>query len=195
MKRGRILPWRDHEDEYLTANYSVMPGDAVAFFLGRTMQSVWARASRLGLSKQNPACFKIGHKPVNAFQAGNIPATKGKRTKLRLWERAAALFESNKELTQADIASLLNVPLGSVSGSLAQRPDGLMYIDRWALINKHYVAIYAAGNSKDAPKPNKSAERAEVKRKESKPQPIPSPTSWLWGVPQATDYNQAAMRG
>jgi len=197
VKRGRILPWRPHEDEYLRENYATMPSNAIAFYLRRTESGVWKRASRLGLVKSNSTRFQPGNQigKLRRFIKGNAPANKGQRTKLRLWERAVALFDDHKELTQSDIARLLDVPMGSVSGSLSQRPKGLMRIDRWTLIGNHYHAIYVGGNGEDAPKPNKSAAREEVRVRETKPDAIPKPTAWLWGLPTGTDYNQAGVAG
>lgn len=199
MKRGRVLPWRLKEDEYLRQNYATMDSRSIAFYLRRTQQGVWRRANRLGLSKPNGSRFQTGNQigALRRFAVGNTPATKGQRTKLRIWERAVALFDDHKELTQTEIAQLLDVPIGSISGSLVQRPDGLMHIDRWMLIGKHYHAIYVGGPGDDAEKPNKSAQldavRADMERQSATPDPIPQPRSWLWGIPQATDYKQAAQ--
>ncbi len=199
MKRGRVRPWRPEEDAYLVENYATMACDAIAFYLRRTNSGVWKRASRLGLSKPHMGKFQPGNTlgATRRFAAGNTPSNKGQRTRLRIWERAVALFDSHKELTQSDMARLLDVPIGSVSGSLAQRPDGLMHIDRWQLVAKHYHAIYVAGHGDDAEKPNKTAHliaiSADQKRKLAEPDPIPNPVAWLWGIPQATDYKQAAQ--
>lgn len=193
MNRGRILPWREADDAYLRENYATMSAEAIAFFLRRTMASVWKRASRLGLSRENDARFKHGNTIGfdYAFKKGSIPANKGSRTKLRIWERAAALFDEHKELTQTDMARLLGVPSSSVSGSLVQRPKGLMHIDRWTLIGKHYHAIYAAGPGDDAEKPNKSAQldaiHADMTRQSATPNPIPAPVHFLWGICIATN--------
>lgn len=196
MKRGRVLPWRPHEDEYLVQNYATMPSRAIAFYLRRTESGIWKRASRLGLSKPNGSQFQVSNEigRLRWFEKGNKVAAKGARTKLRLWERAVALFEDHSELTQSEMAQLLNVPSSSISGSLVQRPDGLIYIDRWQLVYRHYVAIYRAGQGPDAQKPNKSAHKAAPVI-ESPPQPVPQPTSWLWGLPIATDHNQAGVAG
>lgn len=175
-----------------------MPCAAIAFYLRRTVSGVWKRASRLGLAKVNSTQFKPGNTigQMRRFKPGNTPATKGQRTKLRIWERAVALFADHAELTQTEIARLLDVPIKSISGSLAQCPDDMMHIDRWMLIGKHYHAIYVVGPGDDAEKPNKSAQldavRADVERRSARPDPIPNPVAWLWGVPCATDYKQAA---
>lgn len=196
MKRGRVLPWRPHEDEYLRQNYATMPCQTIAFYLRRTKSGVWKRASRLKLSKPNGSRFQPGNEigKLRRFAKGHTPATKGQRTKLRLWERAVNLFQDHTELTQSEMAQLLGVPSSSISGSLVQRPDGLIYIDRWRLDFRHYVAIYRAGQGTDAPKPNKRAHKAKPVI-ESPPQPVPQPTSWLWGLPIATDHNQAGVAG
>lgn len=202
MTRGRVLPWRPEEDAYLVDNYATMPCDAIAFYLRRTNSGVWKRASRLGLSKPHMGKFQPGNTrgATRRFVAGNTPGNKGQRTRLRIWERTVALFADHAELTKTDIASLLDVPIKSISGSLAQCPDGLMHIDRWALIGRHYHAIYVAGPGDDAEKPNRSAahEEAQAARDRrnaellTRPEPIPNPVAWLWGVPCATDYKQAA---
>lgn len=199
MTRGRVLPWRPAEDDYMRQHYSTMSCAAIAFYLRRTKQGVWQRAKRLGLSKVNGGRFQPGNQvgQLRRFAIGNTPATKGQRTKLRLWERAVALFDDHKELTQTDIARLLDVPIGSISGSLVQRPEGLMHVDRWMLIGKHYHAIYVSGPGDDAEKPNKSAHlvaiSADQQRKLAEPEPIPRPIFGPWGIPWTTDYKQAAQ--
>ncbi len=198
MKRGRILPWRPHEDDYLRQHYATMPVEAIAFFLRRTKGGVWQRAGRLGLSKPHSGKFQPGHNHgvASRFKSGNAPANKGKRTKLRIWERVVALFDDHRELDQADMASLLEVPKGSISGALHQRPEGLMHIDRWVLIGKHYHAIYVAGPGEDAEKPNQRLAQQEIQAQAMKriaePDPIPRPIFGLWGMPVSTDYRKAA---
>jgi hypothetical protein len=186
MKRGRILPWRPHEDDYLRQHYATMSADAIAFFLRRAKGGVWQRAVRLGLSKPHGGNFQPGHTPAN----------KGQRTKLRIWERIVALFEHHSELTQSDMASILDIPIGSISNSLGHRTEGLMHIDRWQLVDRHYIAIYVAGPGEDAEKPNqrlaKEFARESVLQRITEPDPIPRPIFGLWGMPVSTDYRKAA---
>lgn len=184
-KRGRVRPWRPEEDAYVRAHYATMRCDAIAFFLRRTQCGVWKRASRLGLEKQNSTKFQPGHTIGPRFAPGNIPANKGKRTKLRIWERVELLFEEHAELTQADMSKLLGVPLGSLSGSLRQAPKHVCHIDRWMIVGKHWVGVYAKGPGADADKPNRRADTAEARARliadASKPLPIPRPQLGPWG--------------
>lgn len=192
MRRAPHRPWSPEDDQYLRDHYAGMTCSALAFYLRRTEASVWKHANLLGLQKNNVAVFKPGNQ-VGAefrFQSGNTPPNKGQRTKLRVYERIAQLFDHHDELTQADMGRLLGSPSGSISGALHQRPAGLMRIARWIKSGKNYIAIYVRGAGDDAPKPSQAAiEAAQKARQEAKLaeemariEPIPAPVEHLWGI-------------
>jgi len=231
--RGRIRPWREHEDEYLKANYATVDTVEIAKHMRRSVASIYRRANRLGLEKQNQTKWKPGaqvgveyrFKPGHTvgprfakgntygkkFAPGNIPHNKGtgkpreskqKRTpkepkattnRLVIWERCAALFDKYRELKQKDMQRILGLRSGSVSNALSTRPAGLFHIDRWVQVGRNFEAVYVKGQGYDAEKPNKEIERERerVIRLE-KPDRIPQPVSWLWGMPVETDYRKAA---
>lgn len=197
MKRGRILPWRPHEDDYLREHYAILPCESIAFYLRRTQGGVWQRAKRLGLSKPHMGKFQPGNTLGNRFTAGNTPANKGQRTKLRIWERVVSLFDEHKELSIREMAQLLDTTAGSVAGSLWQVPDGLLHIDRWILQGRDWAAIYVAGPGKDADKPNQQAakdhERKQRIEQAQIPHPVPRPALGLWGL--VWDHNKAGAAG
>lgn len=234
--RGRVRPWRQHENDYLIANYATIDTKQIAEHLRRSVGGVYRHANMLGLKKPNytkwtPGTqvgaeyrFKPGHSigprfqpgstagKAHWFRVGNVPHNKGTGTKkepkriakppkpikeptvkLCIWERCAALFDRYKELKQKDMQRILGLRSGSVSNALQTRPHGLFYIDRWVQVNRNFEAVYVAGNGYDAERPNKEEERQRERAiKIEKPDPIPHPVSWLWGVPTSTSYSPAS---
>lgn len=88
--------WTEAEDRILRKEYSRMQSGEIAARLGRTVRSVYTRASLMGLKKPETYRSEAGKKGARhpgsiatRFREGHVPANKGKRMPDDVYARCA----------------------------------------------------------------------------------------------------------
>lgn len=183
-QRGRVRPWRTEEDAYLRENYSLMETEAIAFYLRRTIQSVWQRAKRTGLARPNSGHFKSGNVPANKKPV--VPVVPRKT----VFDMCVEVLEQHDDMTILEMAAALNIKSTAVGKAMSHREPGYIYICRWEKVGHVYVGHYKAGDKPSVLKPNTKPKAKPLEEKVV--EEIPVPTEFLWGIAISTNAARVA---